>query len=312
MTHELADQDVVVHALPRIPAFLIDAVVVALLALPLLWLTILNTQSLRQALGADATLALLLLPSLLLLMLPALMDSLSSGSIGKRMMQLRVVDARGRRPNLLRSLSRHAVKLLVHGLLPGIWLLAERLLLRGLNVHDWLCGTRVVASGASAAQLARVLPASFAPTLLGQALRAVFAIGAALLLFLVGSAWLAVILVEPNPTRKALAPLVEQARGISRASENQFYKTGRFTDNLSELGLAEQTAFSTVKFNAQNGSFILRLNSEFSELHGRSLLLYPELKRGDRAEVRRWRCGSPDITAEHLPFGCRDSVAGYE
>ncbi len=304
-----ADDQVIASQLERLAALLIDALLVLIVALPLLLLGMAQSAALLQRFG-DAALWLLLLP-LAVLFVPAWMDSLGRGSPGKRAMRLRVIDARGARPGLLRSSARHLIKLSLHGFLPLLWRLVERILFGGQMAHDWLCSTRVIHANSTGLQISTLLPRTFAPTLFGRALRGALAgslvLLAAVLMIALLSRWIS----GPDPLRDALGPLTARAQSLGKASQNHFHRVGRFPVDAAELGIRLPAEFSAVEFNPDNGSLRLTLASALEGLAGRTLILHPEFRAGGRAEVRRWRCGSPDIERRHLPWSCRAEVLAY-
>lgn len=67
----------------------------------------------------------------------------AGATLGKRMAGLRLVEAEGRRPGLLRALLRNLVKPLSFGLCCGGLLLAAWSA-RKRALHDWIAGTRVL------------------------------------------------------------------------------------------------------------------------------------------------------------------------
>lgn len=304
-----ADDRVLASPLERLAALLIDAGLVLALLLPLLMLGLSQQATLLQRWG-DAALWLLLLP-LALVLLPAWMDSLGRGSPGKRAMRLRVINARGGRPGLLRSSLRHLVKLSLHGFLPLFWRLAERLLFGGQMAHDWLCATRVIHADSTPLQITALLPRSFAPTLLGRVLRAALASALSILAVLLMAALLSHGIRGPDPLRQALDPRVRQAEALGTASANHFHRFGRFPADAAELGLRLPQGFSAISFDTVNGSLQLTIASELEGLGGRTLILYPEFHSAASGSVARWRCGSPDIDGRHLPWGCRAEVSAY-
>ncbi len=296
--------------LQRAAALLIDLAAVLLVAVPLLILMYMQRSSLSLWLGPDAILYALLIV-VLLASVPALMDSVSAGSLGKRMLGLRVIDARGGRPGLLRSAARHIIKLSMHGLLPVLWIWAERILLGGTMLHDWLCSTRVVHARSSAAQIAALLPQTFAPTMAGRVLRGAGAGALILLALLIFLGALSVTLSEPNPQRDAMRPMVKRAQLIAEASENHFYRDGRFPANLASLGIDLGDDFNGAELNPSSGALRLRVNSSLDELKGGSLILYPEFRQGSVGKIRKWRCGSVDIDRNHMPLGCLADVTHH-
>ena len=81
---------------------------------------------------------------LIALLLPALLDAWGRGSVGKRVMGLRVLKLHGQRPGLARSLLRHSAKYLGHLIGPVVLWLLEALLLRHRKLHEVISGTQVV------------------------------------------------------------------------------------------------------------------------------------------------------------------------
>ncbi len=78
------------------------------------------------------------------LFLPAVMDSWSRGSFGKRQMGLRVITNTGQRPGILQSCIRHALKFALHLGFPGVFYLLQHLIFGHRGLHGWITRTNTI------------------------------------------------------------------------------------------------------------------------------------------------------------------------
>jgi uncharacterized RDD family membrane protein YckC len=318
-THALGtvdDGDVIAGKLQRIFAAAIDLAVMAVLA------GLAIAAMLALGIGFNDTgltwLAALLAALLVVIaiLLPALLDSFSAGSMGKRLLNLRVINARGERPGVLRSVLRHLIKYTSHFMLPLGLIVIEKLFFGGRSLHDLLMSTRVLDRRASARQIEHIVASEFGPTVVGAVFKIVAFAVVATASVVVSVILFNVFIDTPNPartaTREATQALAKSAKSLAKQSENIFYAQGTFPSSLSALGLATlPNDFAAVQFNQTSGAFTLTLSEKLTpELQGKTLTLFPEFKQKKGAgSIKKWRCGSKDIARDLLPFGCRDDVA---
>ena len=71
------------------------------------------------------------------------------------------------------------------------------------------------------------------------------------------------------------------------------------------------TGIESLALNAHNGAITARLDGRFAQgrYAGQHLVWAPEFRtRKGETQLRKWRCGSPDIAERERPFGCRDDM----
>ena len=311
----VADADVIAGKLQRIFAAAIDLAVMAVLAGAAIALSIAAGISFNET--SMTGLAVLIAAAFVVvaILLPALLDSFSAGSIGKRLLNLRVVNARGERPGVVRSALRHVIKYTSHFMLPLGLIVIEKLFFGGRSLHDLLMSTHVLDRRASARQIQRIVASEFGPTMVGAVFKIVAFAVVATVSVVMSVILFSAFIATPNPartaTREAAQVLAKSAKSLAKQSENLFYAQGTFPAGLSALGLAKlPDDFAAVQFNQTSGAFTLTLSDKTPPaLHGKTLTLYPEFKQKKGAgSIKKWRCGSKDIARDEQPFGCRDDV----
>ncbi|WP_300621607.1 RDD family protein [Dokdonella sp.] len=235
----------------------------------------------------------------------ALLDSFTRGSLGKRLVGVRVVDANGDAPGLGRSTLRTIAKYALHPLLSLPVLLAERLVFGRHSLHNLLTGCHVVSAKAPPEAIRYRLSHDAGRTrfrtlarLVGIALVAAVSLLGALLGY-------AVLTAEPNPrrdaARDAIAATNEAARRIGAAWE----ATGEFPAQWND---AIPSALGSLQVDAASGTVTATANDP--SIAGAHFVLVPEVvsKKG-KSRIGNWRCTSPDLPASDLPFRCRSTQA---
>lgn len=246
--------------------------------------------------------------------LPAWMDSFTAGSLGKRLLNLRVINQQGQRPGVLRSMLRHVLKFALHAIAPIILLIVEKVLLRGSSTHDVLMSTRVIDRRATEAQIQRVLAEGPAGGAIGSLVRGLVVFAGMAVVLAVGLFAWSMYTAKPNPTRDAIVALSGVAKGLGVQSENYFYAKSAFPSSLADLGLKRPPdGFSDARFNASNGSVVLTIGQHSNNaLVGKQLIIYPQFKKKKGEDsIYKWRCGSPDIPRDDLPYVCHENVAAF-
>jgi uncharacterized RDD family membrane protein YckC len=307
----VADDDVAAGKLQRLFAAGIDLVLMAVLGgISIAALVGFGASAAEgESLGLPVLIAAVLAVAAILL--PALMDSFSAGSIGKRLLNLRVINARGERPGLIRSKLRHIIKYVSHFVLPLGLFLVEKIFFGGRSLHDLLMSTRVIDRRSSARQIDQIVATEFGPTAVGSAFKIVAWVALACAALAFGVVAIGAFTATPNPTRDAAGALSKTAKSLAKQSENYFYAQSAFPAQLGALGLSKlPDEFASVQFNETNGAFTLTLSDKvLPELKGKSLTLFPEFKQKKGAgTIKKWRCGSKDIARDDQPFGCKDDV----
>ncbi len=319
----IADDDVIASKLHRVFAAGIDLVVMAALAIIAIVVTVgfgvMPSRPETAANDSDFASQLALFAGLLVLiaiMLPALMDSLTAGSPGRRLFGVRVINARGERPGIFRSALRHVLKYVLHFALPLGMFIIERLFFRGQSLHDLLMSTRVIDRRASAAQVEYVVANDFART---GAFKVIAWVLAGLATVFIAAVMISVLTATPNPTRDTVKELAKSAKSLAKQSENYFYAQGAFPSSLNAMGLTNvPEGFDTVQFNAISGAFTLTISANTNantntdaliKLAGKTITLYPEFKKKKSAgTISKWRCGSKDIARDDQSSTCNYDI----
>lgn len=282
----------------RATATLIDLILLAL-AIPL-WLA--GGLYLAPIAGIDgaALFALLAIGILATILLPALLDSYGKGSLGKRLLRIRVVNDAGDAPGLLRSVLRTLAKYLLHPLLSLPVLLAERLLFGQHSLHNLLTRCHVVSARASTEAIRYRLRHDTGSARFQRLARWVgLALGGAIVL-LAALLTYAALTATPNPRRDAARATAAAAKEIARAIGRDWAANQRFPDRWN--GELPET-IAKLDIDASNG--VLTVTPSDPLLAGVRLVLAPEIARRKRElRIVNWRCGSPDLPKTDLPFGC--------
>jgi uncharacterized RDD family membrane protein YckC len=311
----VADDAVIASKWHRVFAAGIDLVVMVVLSVIAIVSTVgLGVMSSTPAVAANdsdfaSQLALLAgVLAFIAIMLPALMDSFTAGSFGRRLFNVRVINARGERPGIFRSVLRHVAKYVLHFTLPLGMLIIERLFFQGQSLHDLLMSTRVVDRRASAAQVEEVVAHDFARTGAFKVIAWILA-GIAALFFAVVA--ISVLTATPNATRDTVKVLAKSAKSLAKQSENYFYAQGAFPASLSAMGLSKPPeGFEAVQFNETNGAFTLTIaENAATTLSRKTITLYPEFKKKKSAgTISKWRCGSKDIARDDQSSSCNHDI----
>ncbi len=313
----IADDDVIASKLHRVFAAGIDLVVMVVLAIIAIVITVgfgvMPSRPETAASDSDFASQLALLAGLLVLIaivVPALMDSFTAGSLGRRLFNVRVINARGERPGIVRSALRHVLKYVLHFALPLGMFIIERLFFRGQSLHDLLMSTRVIDRRASAAQVEYVVAQDFARTGAFKVIAWVFAGSATLF---IAAVMINVLTAAPNPTRDTVKGLAKSAKSLAKQSENYFYAQGAFPSSLNAMGLSNvPEGFDAVQFNATSGTFTLTIGANTNAsttLAGKTITLYPEFKKKKSAgTISKWRCGSKDIARDDQSSTCNYDI----
>lgn len=309
-TPTVADEFVIPGKLPRVIAAGIDLVVVALMVVPIAIAAI--GYAAKGTADFFSWILVAILAAFVALLVPALMDSFSGGSVGRRILNLRVVTHDGARPGVFRSALRHLLKYGLHAVMPLALLIIERLVFGGRTLHGLLTSTHVVDSRASRTQIARALSASESNASLARIAKLFFAVAGVLLVAFVGVVFLQSATAPPNPTRDAVAVLAKSTGSLTTQIENHLYARGTFPNTLGDMGITTPPrGFSSASLNAQSGAVTLVIeNHPIVALNGKSIILFPEFKKKkDAGVVKKWRCGSTDIAKENLPYKCKDDIS---
>lgn len=245
------------------------------------------------------------------LLLPAVLDSYSAGSLGKRMMAIRVVSQQGVRPGLLQSLVRHVVKHCAHFVLPVILKFFEGLLFGSRSLHDVLTQTHVIYRAADQTAVARDLKARQS----GGWLAALCwgALGLVGILILVGVLMVALEERETaaNPKTQAVKTVREDIKAVLPMVENYYVANARFPDSLETAGIAALPAsVRSLTLDAASGA--LTATVILPEIQDARIVFYPILKtKRGVSKIKRWECGSPDVPRTDLPYNCNENVAAF-
>lgn len=286
----------------RAMATLVDLSLFALTVPLWLWSGMYLAQN--TGVAGPALFVLLAAGALLVALLPALLDSYGKGSIGKRLLGIRVVDHEGGAPGLLRSILRTLAKYVLHPLLSLPVLLVERLLFGEHSLHNLLTHCHVVSAHASDEAIRYRLRNDPGSARFRRAARwFAYLLGGAILLaaaLLTYAAWTA----TPNPRRDAVRATATAAKEIARAIGRDWAANQRFPERWNGM-----LPPSIAKLGIDASSGVLTVTPSDPLLAGAHLVLVPEIARTkNEARIRSWRCGSPDLARSDLPFGCNSDT----
>jgi uncharacterized RDD family membrane protein YckC len=291
----------------RFAAFIIDTILLLVIAVP--GLLVLMSGVFEPAYGVPLALAGAGIV-LFAFLLPALMDSFTKGSIGKRLTKLKVVNSAGGRPNLFASAIRTGVKYTAHFLLPLIFFVIEKVLFGGRSLHELITSTYVVPSTANVSDVqhlyasdTRGRAASSFVTVLAGLVAVVAVLFAALVAY-------KLMTEPPQVVDPQLDLAIKDMSRITKPVENFYYAQGRFPESAQAAGIENlPLAFSAMTINPNSGLVTLRLSQAVPQYADRTILLYPEFKkRKGSGTVRKWLCGSPDIDKTELPYRCKKTI----
>ncbi len=243
-------------------------------------------------------------------LVPAMLDSFTTGSIGKRLTKIRVVNNEGVRANIVQNMIRTLIKYGAHFALPLIYFLIEGLFFKNRKLHELATSTYVVDSRADAGQIFREIEADSRGRALGLMVKIVLVlIGVGLLMF---AGLVAYLIAQPkNPKAEALKPFTQDLKKITGPVENYFYAKQSFPPDLAALGgTTLPPGFRALAINETSGVITLTLSAEAgAALDGKRLFLYPEYKKKKKAgEIKKWKCASSDIAQAELPYTCQAKV----
>lgn len=299
---------------PRVQATLIDTALMAALG----WMGVLFGMAVVDLSAPDGGrwLAISVVLCLVALCLPAFMDAWGEGSVGKRVAGLRVVTGRAERPGVLRSLLRHLFKYGGHLAIPFVLRIAEHLLLGPRMLHDAVARTHVVVRNAAAADIAQAT----ATQTRGQALGTVLAVLVTpiVLLILGGVGYFLVQVATPpdDPQRDPrFAAQREAVREISRAARpltavlaDHHQRTGAFPPDAAG-GLVLPPGLGALTFDPGTGTLVIVASQ--APIAGARIVFFPGFAQDlneEKATIRFWFCGSPNLPKGQLPRECDSAV----
>lgn len=241
-------------------------------------------------------------------LVPAVLDSYSAGSLGKRVMAIRVVSQHGGRPGILASLVRHVAKHCAHFVLPVILKFFEGLLLGPRSLHEVLTQTHVIYRAAAARDVAQALKArqsgGWVATLCWGVL------GGVGVLILVGGVMVALDARDTadNPKKRAVAAVRDDIKTVLPSVEGYYLANAHFPATLGSEGLpALPATVKALKIDPVSGVLVATVTAP--EMAGVRIVFYPVFKtKHGVTRVKRWACGSPDLLRSELPFNCHEDV----
>ncbi|CAB3679528.1 hypothetical protein LMG3431_04290 [Achromobacter pestifer] len=303
---------------PRLGATAIDGLFMLVAIIALVWAASLTYEGLT---GEPRPVLLLVLAGLIGWLLPAFMDSWASGSPGKRLLKLRVVNGKGQAPGLTRSIWRHTLKFALNLALPGLFHHIQQAIFGERAMHNALAGTHVVASQANPRAVQSAVAKAPAVTGTGKFLFFVFGV----LALILGGVVIGVGVMSnddgDNPLHADIRRLDLVSDPIRMLVENQYRSTKTFPATMADIGMTQESlqksGFSKLEMNPVNG--VLRLtiagtprDDGFPTLAGKHLMYLPELRSEKKGGgVRRWQCGSDDIAPADRPYRCRHDTSAF-
>ena len=317
-------QDIPAEAghMARIAATIVDGLLLMLIAALLvgggLWLS----QNGGESLTRGGFVALLLLAALVLPFVAlGWLDSLG-GTPGKRLLGLQVRNAAGQMPGVMPSTFRQLLKYVTNLGLPFVFHLADRFLFGYEGAHNVITGNYVVRRSADPVKISRFIQAN-------EARRAGTRRFGGMLVLGVFSVLLTLIVIamvqgeirdarhpQAAEARKAMGDIARSFKPITQLATAHYTRTGRFAKDMQELGVnALPNGISALQFDARNGAIIATLSTDAGEarVQGKHLAWLPVFKqrsgRSGNSELKKWRCGSPDIPKAELPSPCNDDMS---
>lgn len=257
--------------------------------------------------SALVTVAAAGLPAILL---PVALDSWGGGSIGNRIVGVRVVTRNGVAPGLLRSVFRTSLKYILNFSLPFLLTLVERMLFSPHSLHGLASGTYSVRRKTPPQTIAATIQASRAKARFLWLAKLVGLLGAAAAVGIAATVVL-VLTAPPDPKRDALRAAISSADSVTSLAANYWMANGRkYPGSAEDLGLkGPPQGFTAMSFNAANGRIILTPSDPL--VSSVRLVFYPELQtKRDTLRIRRWHCGTPDLPRAERPFSCRKDIPG--
>jgi uncharacterized RDD family membrane protein YckC len=297
----------------RVRATLIDAALMAGMA----WVVVLVGMAVVDLRSPDGGrwLAIAVVFFLVVSCLPAFMDAWGEGSVGKRLTGLRVVTGSGERPGVLRSLLRHLFKYGGHLAIPFALRIVEHLVLGPRTLHDAVARTHVVVRDAPAADIVQASATQTRGQVLGTVLAVLVTPFVLLVLGLVGYLLVQMRTPPHDPQRDPqFAAQREAVREIWRAAqpltillEHQYHRTGAFAVDADRLVLPP--GLGTLSFYPGTGTLVILASQ--APIHGARIVLFPGLVQNlgeEKATVKFWFCGSPNLPEAQLPQECDSAV----
>ena len=244
------------------------------------------------------------------ILFPVLLDNWAGGSIGNRLTGVRVVNGNGKAPGIPRSIIRTLLKFILNSALPLVLALAENVLFEPHSLHGLISGTYSVKRRTSQQAAARAIRTSGAKVRFRWLLRIVGTVAA---LAATGVAALAIWIstVPPDPKRHALHALVKSGHGVTLLAGNYWIAhDGKFPASTRDLGLQSlPEGFASMSFNAVNGQIVMTPSDPL--VNSVRLVFFPELRdKAGRPHIRKWRCGTPDLSRGERPFNCGNDIPG--
>ncbi len=301
---------------PRLSATAIDAVVMIVAMTGFSAAAYLTCESLADD---PPSVSLAMAAGFIGVMLPALMDAWSSGSPGKQLLKLRVVNSNGDRPGVLRASYRHLLKYVLSIALRGILYRLQGAIFGERAVHNWMSDTYVVSSQADP----RAIRSAIAQTIsITKASRRRFIVQNVLALGVGGMFIVAInaeIRREDNPLHAEVIRLNLVSQPVRMLAESHYQRTGAYAPDMAALGVTTESlnssGFSALSLNPVNG--VLRFTiagapgaADAPALGGKHLVYLPELRSEKKGGgIRRWQCGSDDIPRADRPYLCHHTVA---
>ena len=311
----------------RIAATIVDGLLLMLIAALLvgggLWLS----QNGGESLTRGGFVVLLLLAALVLpFIILGWLDSLG-GTPGKRLLGLQVRNAAGQMPGVMPSTFRQLLKYVTNLGLPFVFHLADRFLFGYEGAHNVITGNYVVRRSADPVKISRFIQAN-------EARRAGMRKFGGMLVLGVFSVLLTLIVIamvqgeirdarhpQAAEARKAMGDIARSFKPITQLATAHYTRTGSFAKDMQELGVnALPNGISALQFDPRNGAIIATLSTGAGEarVQGKHLAWLPVFKqRSGRSgsselkssELKKWRCGSPDIPKAELPSLCNDDMS---
>ena len=243
------------------------------------------------------------------------LDSLG-GTPGKRLLKLQVLDASAHPVGMVRSTLRQMFKFITNLGLPFIFHYVDRLLFGQQGAHNVLTGSHVVRREAATGEISRYIQASEVRRAGTRRWGLNLVLGVfALLLFLVAVGTVqGIVRDQRDPgaaaTRRAVSDIVRSAKPIMQLAQSHYARSGSFASSAADLGIDRlPKGIGALDFDARNGAITATLVSSTADarIQGKHLVWLPEFRqRKDVSELKKWRCGSPDMAENDRPFLCND------
>ena len=311
-------------ALKRVAATIIDALLlgVALIAIAAAGLFALQSPALASA-GLTAVALIVVLALLLPFGVLGGLDA-TGGTPGKRLLGLQVRNAAGQMPGVMPSTFRQLLKYVTNLGLPFVFHLADRFLFGYEGAHNVITGNYVVRRSADPGKISRFIQANEARRAGTRRFGGMLVLGlfSVLLTLIVIAMAQGEIRDARHPqaaeARKAMGDIARSFKPITQLATAHYTRTGRFAGDMQELGVnALPNGISALQFDTSNGAIIATLSTDAGEarVQGKHLAWLPVFKQRSgsselkSSELKKWRCGSPDIPKAELPSLCNDDMS---